>query len=107
MLPTKLVMVCSQGNSSHRQLVTSSIKGVTEIQVVSKDIPNFLSSMAELAARYTGTETVVADTNCIILERVRKVILTLSHGPDKYTDALLGTERLKVVLASHNRGFVT
>lgn len=63
--------------------------------------------MAELAACYTGTKTVVADTNSIILEGVRKVILTLGHSPNKYTNALLGAERLKVVLASHNRGFVT
>ena len=63
--------------------------------------------MTELAACDARTQTVVADTNGVILERVRKVILALGHSSNKYTDALFGAQRLDVILDSHNRGFVT
>lgn len=63
--------------------------------------------MAEFAARNTSAQTVVADTDRIILERVRKVIMALCHGTDKDTDTLLGTQGIDVVLDPHDWGFVT
>lgn len=63
--------------------------------------------MAELAASHTGTETVVADGDGIVLEGVGKVIVTLGHGTDKDGDTLTGTQGLDVVLGADNGGLET
>lgn len=70
----------------------------------SEDIPNLFGSVAELAAGNTGTETVVADTDSFVLERIGKVIVALGHGTDENGDTLVGVQRLQVVLgANHGR----
>lgn len=58
--------------------------------------------MAELAARHTGTQTVVADRNRIILELISKRVSALGHGADKDANALLGAEIHDVVPHAHN-----
>jgi hypothetical protein len=68
----------------------------------SKDIPNLFGSVAELATGNTGTETVVADTDSFVLERVGKVIVALGHGTDEDGDTLVGVQRLQVVLGTDN-----
>lgn len=60
--------------------------------------------MAELAARHTGAQAEVADGDSVILERIGKVILPLCHGSDKHADALLGTQRLDIVVYAHDGG---
>lgn len=54
-------------------------------------IPDVLRGMAELAACDTRAKTVVADRDFVVHVLVGKVILSLSHGSDKYTHALLGS----------------
>jgi hypothetical protein len=66
----------------------------------SQDIPNLFGSVAELAASHTGTETVVTDTDGLVLERIGKVIVTLGHGTDEDSNALVGLQCLQVVLGA-------
>lgn len=63
--------------------------------------------MAEFTASNTGTQTVVADTDLIILEGIRKVIVALGHSPDKDADTLLGPQGLDIVGSAHHRGLKT
>lgn len=58
--------------------------------------------MAELTARHTGTQAVVADTDGVVFERVGKVIVTLGHGSDKDANALVGAQRLNIVGGPHH-----
>ena len=53
--------------------------------------------MAELAASYTGTETVVANADGVVLELVGEAILAFGHGSDEYAYALLWPEVSDVV----------
>lgn len=41
--------------------------------------------MAELAAGHTGTEAVLADADCVVLESVREIVITLCHRSHKDT----------------------
>lgn len=59
--------------------------------------------MTELAACNTGTEGEVADRNRVVLVLVGEAIVTLGHGSNEDTNALLGTEVGHVVTHSHNR----
>lgn len=61
------------------------------IPICLDDIPRILSSVAKLAARNTRTETVIADGNRLILERIGKVVFALRHSSDEDADALLRT----------------
>ena len=74
--------------------------------IQSKNIPDLLSSMTEFTAGHTRTQTVVRDTNSIVLERVRKIIMALGHRPNKDTNTLALTEGLEVILGSNDRGLV-
>jgi hypothetical protein len=78
--------------SSSSNLFEGRTKFILSSAEISKNIPHFLSGMAELAACDTGTQTIVADTDCIILKGVRKIIPAFGHGTDKDTDTLLGAE---------------
>lgn len=73
----------------------------------SQNIPNLFGRVAELTTRHTGTETVVADTDALILEGIGKVIVALGHGTDEDGDALIGLQRLQVVPGAHQGGFET
>lgn len=61
------------------------------------DVPDFFGSVTESAAGDTGTQTEVADTNRVVLEFVCKGVVTLGHGTNEDTDALLGREVGNVV----------
>lgn len=61
--------------------------------------------MAELTARNAGTETVVAETDRVVLEAVREIIITFCHRTHKYTYALLGAQVAYVILDSNHFGF--
>lgn len=70
----------------------------------SEDIPDLFGSMAELAAGNTGTKTVVADTDSIVLEGVGKVVVALGHGTDEDGDTLVRVQCLQIILgADHGR----
>ena len=71
------------------------------------DVPDVLAGVTELAAGNTGTETVVADGDGVVLERVGKVVASLGHGTHEDADALFRTERLDVVVHAHNRSVET
>lgn len=73
----------------------------------SEDIPNLFGSMAELAAGNTGTKTVVADTDSIVLEGVGKVVVTLGHGTDEDGDTLVRVQRLQIILGADHRRLET
>ena len=51
------------------------------------DVPDIFDSVTEFAARHTGTQAVIADANCIVLEGICEVILALGHCAyeDAYT----------------------
>lgn len=59
--------------------------------------------MAELAACHTGTETVVADTDRIVLEFVCEVVAPLRNCSNEDADALVRAKRLDVILDTHHR----
>lgn len=83
-------------------------RSVREIHpICSKNVPHLLGGVTELTTGHTGRKTVVANTDGVILERVGKVIVTLSHGPDKDRDAFLGTQRLNVILGAYHRSLKT
>ncbi|KAG9796246.1 hypothetical protein KCU88_g352, partial [Aureobasidium melanogenum] len=63
--------------------------------------------MAELAAGDAGTETVVADTNSLVLEGIGKVVFALGHGTDKDADALVGAQGVDVISDSDDVGIET
>jgi len=53
--------------------------------------------MTELAARHTRTEREIANTNRIVLELIRKVILPLRHRAHKHANTLLRSQSPNVV----------
>jgi len=53
--------------------------------------------MTELAARHTRTEREIANTDRIVLELIRKVILPLRHRPHKNANTLLWAQSSNVV----------
>lgn len=61
--------------------------------------------MAKLAACNTGTKTVVADGDGVVLEVVGKVILAFGHGTNEDADALVGCQCLDVVSWAYDGGF--
>lgn len=63
--------------------------------------------MAELAASHTGTETVVADTDGVVLEGVGKVVVALGHGTNENGNALFRVQRLEVILSADHGGIKT
>jgi hypothetical protein len=78
--------------SSSSNLFEGRTKFILSSAEISKNIPHFLGGMTELAACDTGTQTIIADTDCIILEGVREIIPTFGHGTDENTNTLLGAE---------------
>lgn len=66
----------------------------------SEDVPGFFGGMAEFTAGHTSTQAEVADTDGVILEGISKVIMTLGHGTDKNTNALICIQRLDIVCCS-------
>jgi hypothetical protein len=78
-------------NFGHRQ------KWSVRRSPVSHDVPYILGSMAKLAARDTGAETVVADADRFVLESICKIVFALSHGSDKDTDAFSWSQVLHVI----------
>jgi hypothetical protein len=69
--------------------------------------PYVLCGVAELAARYTGTEIEVADTDGVVLDGIGEVIAALGHGTDENTDALVLVQALDVVAHSDDLGIET
>lgn len=63
--------------------------------------------MAELAARNTSRETVVADGDLLIHELVGEVISALRHGSDEDTYALARVEVLDVISGAGDLGLET
>ena len=63
--------------------------------------------MAELAACNAGTEVEVADTDAVVLDGVRKVIVALRHGTNEDCDALILVETANVVAQAYNLGVET
>lgn len=57
----------------------------------SYNVPHIFGSMAELTAGHTGAQTVVADTDGVVLESIGEIVLTFSHCSDKNTDAFIGS----------------
>lgn len=67
------------------------------------DIPHVFCCVTELTTSNACRQAVVADGNLIVLEVVRKVIFALGHCTDEDAYALVGAERLDVVLHSYDR----
>lgn len=71
------------------------------------NVPNVLAGVTEFAAGNTSAETVVADGDGVVLELVREIVASLGHGTDEDAHALLGTERLDIVVHTHDGGVET
>jgi len=69
------------------------------------DAPDVFGGMAELATCYTGTQTEVANTDCVVFELVREIVFAFGHGTDEDADALFRAQSLYVVGYSHNGCF--
>lgn len=54
------------------------------------DIPNIFGRVTEFGTCHAGAETVVADTDGLILERICEIVFALGHGTHKHADTLLG-----------------
>lgn len=75
----------------HRKKVHDFVKFYILVMLNnSKNIPNFLGSMAEFAARHARTQTVVTDTDGLVLEGISKVVMAFRHRSNEDADALLG-----------------
>lgn len=70
-------------------------------------VPNVLCCVAELAACNAGTEVEVADTDAVVLDSVREVIVTLRHSTNEDGDALVLVEATNVVAQADNLGVET
>jgi len=63
--------------------------------------------MTELAARHTRTQREIANTNGIILELIRKVILPFRHRTHKHANTLLRSQPPNVVSHPDDLGIET
>lgn len=63
--------------------------------------------MAEPTAGDTGTQTKVADTDAVVLETIGKGVITLGHGTDEDTDALLWCEVCNIVAYTYDGSIET
>ena len=63
--------------------------------------------MAELAACNAGTEVEVADTDAVVLDSVREVIIALGHSTNEDGNALVLVEAANVVAQANNLGVET
>jgi hypothetical protein len=54
--------------------------------------------MTELAASYTGTQAVIADTDRLVLKIIGKVVLAFGHGADENAYAFVRRKALNVIL---------
>lgn len=72
----------------------------------SKNPPHVLSTVAELAARNTGTQVEIADRDRIVLVLVRERVLSLGDGADEDTDRLVVVERPNVLGRMDEPGLV-
>jgi len=61
------------------------------------DVPDVFNGITELATCYAGAQAVIAEADCVILEAVGEVIVSLSHGPNEDADALFWPYVLYVV----------
>ena len=59
--------------------------------------------MAELAACYTGRQTVITDGNLLVDPLIRKIVGALGHGSNKNADTLVWAERVDVFANAHHR----
>lgn len=75
--------------------------------VLSNDIPGILARVTEFAAGHARTETVIADTDGLVLEGVGKVILAFGHGADKDADTFVGFKSVDVISDSNDVGVKT
>ena len=58
--------------------------------------------MAEFTACHAGTQAVIADTDGVVFEEIRKVVISFGHGSYKNTDAFVRTETRNVIADSDN-----
>ena len=68
------------------------------------DVPNILRSMAELATRHARAQTIIANTNRIILIHIRERVLPLRHRAHKHADTLLRPQIGYVIAYAHDLG---
>ena len=68
----------------------------------SDNVPNVLSRITELSARYASAQTEVANADGIVLDVVCKVVVTFRHSAHKYANALLGSNIRNIVCDSHH-----
>jgi hypothetical protein len=67
-----------------------------------EDVPDILSGMAEFAACYAGTEIELADSDAVVLDVVREVVIALGHGTYKDGNALALVESTNVVADTYD-----
>ena len=72
----------------------------------SNDVPDVFGRVTKLATGDAGTETVIAETDLVVDERVGEVVVTFGHGADEDADALVGGQVGDVVPHPHDGGVV-
>lgn len=68
------------------------------------DSPDVFSGMAKLATCNAGTEIEVANTDRVVLELIREVVVSFGHGSDENCDALILVQSFDVVSHSNHLG---
>jgi hypothetical protein len=63
----------------------------------SNDVPHVFRRMTELAARHTGTQAIIADTDRLVLKIIGKVVLAFGHGADEDAYAFVWCKALNVI----------
>ena len=58
--------------------------------------------MAEFTACYAGAQAVIADTDRVVFEGIRKIVVSFGHSSYENTDAFVRTETCNVIADSDN-----
>ena len=68
------------------------------------DAPYVFSRMAEFAASNAGTKAPVADTDRVVFEVIREIIIALCHGSNEDCDAFVLVQTMNVIPHANNLG---
>ena len=69
--------------------------------------PDILRCMTELTAGNAGTEIELADSNAIVLDVIREVIVALCHGTNEDCDAFVLGKSRNIVADTYDLGVET
>jgi len=68
------------------------------------DAPYVFSRMAEFAACNAGTKAPIADTDRVVFEMIREIIIALCHGSNEDCNAFVLVQAMDVIPHANNLG---